>query len=216
MKLKLLLADHHEIFREGLKILLKNNEDIEIVSACSTGDEALRSVMKNQVDVVLMDIGLPNCNGIDAIKQIRENRPELGIIVLTHSEDDHDLYAAIRAGANAYVIKRITMRNLVKIITLVAEGDIIISPPMGMKLVREFNLLEEGKDSAKLASLLSKREESVLSLVANNLSTQEIANELSISKHTVSVHLRNIMEKLHTHSRQQAVALVGKNKLIQA
>jgi len=128
--------------------------------------------------------------------------------VLTYSETDDDFISAARAGAKGYLSKDVSIENLIKAITLVAEGGVVVSPPMATRPLSEFNSLEESKDATKLTALLSKREQAVLSLVAQGFTNMEIVTTLVISDNTVKVHLRNIMEKLHAHTRQQAVSLV--------
>jgi len=213
-KVKLLLADKNEIFREGLAKLLEHEPNIEVVSTCSKGLEAVESTYKYQPDVILIDTELSECSGIEAVQRIHEGLPKTSIIVLTYSEADGNLISAARAGAKAYLSKDVSLENLVKAIILVAEGGVVLSPPMAARLLAEFNFLEEGKDAAKLVTLLSKREQLVLSLVEQGFINREIATTLFISENTVKVHLRNIMEKLHAHTRQQAVSLVrGKDLL---
>ncbi len=140
--------------------------------------------------------------------------PKTNIIVLTHSEADEDLISVTRAGAVAYLSKDVSIANLIKAITLVANGGVVVSPPMAKRLLGEFGSLKESSDAEKLARLLSKREKTVLSFVAQGSTNREIANTLVISENTVKVHLRNIMEKLHAHTRQKAVSLVGGKDLM--
>ena len=208
-KIKLLLADKSEIFREGLIKLLEQESSIEIVYACCTGLEAVESAHEHQPDIVLIDTELSECSGIEAMQRIHEGLPKVGIIVLTCSEANADFISAVKAGARAYISKDTSVENLIKAVTFVAEGGVIVSPPMAARLLAEFNFLEEHKDAAKSedVSLLSKREQAVLSLVGQGFTNREIATTLSISENTVKVHLRNIMEKLHAHTRQQAVVL---------
>ena len=148
------------------------------------------------------------------MQRIHEALPKTSIMVLTHLETNENLFAAASLGAIAYLSKDICAENLVKAIILVADGEVVLSPPMAGRLLAEFNLLEEGKSGAKLVILLSKREQAVLSLVEQGLTNKEIAITLFISQNTVSVHLRNIMEKLHAHTRQEAVSLVGGKDLL--
>jgi len=207
-KVKLLLAEKSEIFRDGLVKLLEREPDIEVVCTCRTGLEAVESTSEHQPDVILIDPELCECSGIEVIQRIHERLPKTAIIVLTYSKANHDLLSAIKAGARAYISKDIiSTENLIKTIILVAEGQVIVSSPMAARLLAEFNLLAERKDVAKVGdvSLLSKREQAVLSLVAQGLTNREIATSLFISEHTVKVHLRNIMGKLQAHTRQQAV-----------
>ena len=171
-------------------------------------EKAVESAHKHQPDVILIDTGLPECSGVEVVQRIHEELPKINILVLSHSETD-DLISAVRTGAKAYLSKDISINNLIKAIFLVANGGVVVSPPMAARLLQEFSFLEEGKDATKLIALLSKREQTVLSLVAQGFINREIATTLVICENTVKVHLRNIMEKLHAHTRQQAVSLVG-------
>ena len=217
MKIRLLLADKSEIFREGLTKLLEHEPNIEVVYACGRGLEAVESANKYQPDIILIDTGLSECSGIEAIQRIHERLPKTSIIVLTHSEANGEFLTTVRAGARAYISKDIGVENLIKIITLVAEGEVIVYSLIAARLLLEFNSLGERKDAAKSGDItpLSERERSVLALVAQGLTNREVATTLFISEHTVKVHLRNIMEKLHAHTRQQAVAkATGKKRAI--
>jgi len=212
--MKLALAGKNEIFREGLAKLLQNEPDIDVVCTCRSALEAAESTYKHQPDVLLIDVELSESSSFELVQRIHKALPKMGIIVLTHSKADDDLISAVKAGAKAYLSKDVSLENLIKAIILVATGGVVVSPPMAERLLAELNLLEEGKDTTKLAILLSKREHEVLSLVARGLTNSEIATILFISKSTVKVHLRNVMEKLHTHTRQKAVALLsGKDPL---
>jgi len=213
-KIRLVLADKEEIFREGLAKLLESEPDIEVACTCRTGLEAVESVHKHQPDVILIDTGLPECSGVELVQRIHEELPKTHIIVFSRSETDDDLISTTRAGVKAYLSRDVSIENLIKSITLVAEGGVVVSPPMAARLLAQFNLLEESKDSAKLITLLSKREQAVLSLVAQGFTNREIATTLVICENTVKVHLRNIMEKLHAHTRQQAVSLAGGKGLL--
>jgi len=215
-KVKLLLAEKSEIFRDGLVKLLEHEPSIEVVCTCRTGLEAVECANEHQPDVLLIDPELCECNGIETIQRIHERLPNTNIIVLTHSELDTDLISAIKAGARAYISKDgISIENLIKTITLVAAGEVIVSSPMASRLLAEISLLGEDKGAAKAGGVsLSKREQAVLSLVAQGLTNREIATSLFISEHTVKVHLRNIMGKFHAHTRQQAVALAGEKAAI--
>ena len=186
--------------------------------------EAVEGANEHRPDVILIDPELCESNpelcepsGIEVMQRIHERLPKTAIIVLTCSKANHDLISAIKAGATAYISKDIiSIENLIKIITLVAEGEVIVSFPMTARLLLEFSPLRERKDTAKLVdiTLLSKREKSVLAMVAQGLTNREVATTLFISEHTVKVHLRNIMGKFHAHTRQQAVALAREKAAI--
>ena len=214
VKIRLVLADKCEIFREGLAKLLESEPDIEVVGTCCTESETVESTHKHQPDVILIGTGLPECSDVKVVQRIHEGLSKTNIIVLTHSKADADLISATRAGAKAYLSKDVSIESLIKAIFLVAEGGVVVSPPMAAKLLAEFNFLKEGEDAAKLINLLSKREQAVLSLTAQGFTNREIATTLVISENTVKVHLRNIMEKLHAHTRQEAVSLVGGKDLL--
>ena len=213
-KIRLVLADKYEIFREGLAKLLKSELGVEVVCTCCTGSEAVESAYKHRPDVILIDTELPECSGVEVVQRIHKELPKTNMIMLTHSETDDDLISAARAGAKAYLSKDVSIENLIRAIILVAEGGVVVSPPMAARLLQEFNFLEEGKDAAKLVALLSKREQAVLSLVEQGFTNREIATTLVISENTVKVHVRTIMEKLHAHTRQEAVSLVGGKGLL--
>lgn len=213
-KIRLVLADKEDIFREGLAKLLESEPGIEVVCMCRTGLEAIECVYKHQPDVILMDTGLPECSDVEVVQRIHEGLSKTNIIMLTHSETDDDLVSTVRAGAKAYLSKDVSIGTLIKTIILVAEGGFVVSPPMAERLLAEFNFLEGGKDATKLITLLSKREQAVLSLVSQGFTNREIATTLVICANTVKVHLRTIMEKLHAHTRQQAVSLVGGKGLL--
>ena len=215
-KVKLLLAEKSEIFRDGLVKLLEHEPDIEIVCTCRTGLEAIESANEHQPDVVIIDTELCECSGIEAMQRIHERLPNTNIIVLTHSKAHADLISAVKAGARAYISKDVSLDDLIKAIVLVAGHGVVLSPPMASRLLAEINLLGEDKGVAKAGgvSLLSKREQAVLSLVAQGLTNGEIATSLFISEHTVKVHVRNIMGKFHAHTRQQAVALAREKATI--
>ena len=161
-----------------------------------------------------MDTRLLECSGIEVAQRIHEELLKTNIIMLTHSETDEDLISAARAGAKGYLSKDISIESLTKAIILVAEGGVVVSSPMAARLLPEFNSLHEDKDALKLVILLSKREKEVLSLVTQGFTNKEIATTLVICENTVKAHLRNIMEKLHTNTRQKAVSLVRGQDLL--
>ena len=163
-----------------------------------------------------MDIELSECSGFESIQRIQEKLPETKVIALTHSGEDTDLFSALRAGARAYVSKDTSLEDLIKVINLVAEGNVVISAPMTARFLDKLNPLKELKGVVKPGDefILSKREKTVLSLVAQGLTNGEIANTLYISPHTVKVHLRNIMAKLQVKNRQQAVVLAKEKDML--
>ncbi|MFC1875609.1 LuxR C-terminal-related transcriptional regulator [Chloroflexota bacterium] len=203
----LLLVDSSQIFIEGLVNVLKNEPNIKVVCVCHTGVEAIKCAHECKPDVILIDTELSGCGDINVIQNIHADLPMVNIIALTSSEILENLIGCIRAGARAYISKNSSTENLVRVINLVADGEVVVSPPLATKVLEEFTLLEKYKDTAKLedCSVLSKREQEVLSLVAQGFTNKDVATTLCISEQTVKVHMRNVMGKLHAHNRQQAV-----------
>ena len=213
-KIRLVLADKSEIFREGLAKLIEHDPDVEVVCTCCAGSEAVESAYEHQPDVILLGSRLSECSGIEVAQRIHEGLPETNIVVLVHSEADEDLVPIAKAGVKAYLSEDISIGDLIFVIGFVAEGGVVVSPPVAARLLAEFDSLQKDKGAAKLVTLLSKREKETLSLVAQGLTNKEIATTLVISENTVKVHLRNIMDKLHASTRQQAVSLVGGKDLL--
>jgi DNA-binding NarL/FixJ family response regulator len=211
--MNLLLVDKREIFREGLSCLLASQPDIEVVVACGSGTEAIEKVSRLQPDVIILDTEIED-GSPDVVCRIRKSLPNSAqILMLTHSEEHRDLFDALKCGARGYLTKDATIGDLVKAVNVIAEGGVIISPPMASKMLQEFNSLNTAGETkpADYELQLTKREKEVLTLIGGGATNREIANTLSIAENTVKVHLRNIMEKLHVQSRLQA-ALMARGK----
>lgn len=208
-KIKVLVVDAREIFREGLVKILERQPNLQVVGTCSTGRQAIGKASQLKPDVVLLDTEISNCEFVEVTRRFYELLPETRVIILTHSEENRDLFSAIRAGAMAYLTKDIKVEDLIRNITRVHAGDVIISPPLASRLIGEFSLLEESKalTEKKVKIGLSKRELEVLSLVVRGATNRDIAKDLFISENTVKVHLSKILEKLHVNNRQQAAIL---------
>jgi two-component system NarL family response regulator len=206
-KIRILIIDKRELFREGLRKILDDQPNMEVVFTCSKIHQGFDKAVELKPDIVLLDTSLSKYECILAIQRLCQSLMKSKIIVLTHSEEDKDLFAALRVGAKAYISKLISIEGLVRVIHDVNAGDVIISPPMASKLLEEFSSLEEEREKAerKQDTGLSTREREVLTLVARGDTNKEIANALFITENTVKVHLRNIMEKLNVRNRQQAI-----------
>jgi DNA-binding NarL/FixJ family response regulator len=207
--IRLLIVDDHNLFRQGLIRILGDYEQLQIVGQAANGRDALALVEQLQPDVVLMDVNMPVLSGPDAVRQIRARHPTLPVVMLTVSERDEDLFDAIRAGAQGYLLKNVGAAELIDALQRVHAGEAILAPSMAVRLLEEFRALAEQApqepDRAQVDEL-SERELDVLRLVAQGLSNREIADALGLSEHTVKTHLANILDKLHLRSRAHAAA----------
>jgi len=205
---RVLVVDDHPVFRQGLISVLQQYPEFEVVGQATNGVEAVVKAGELQPDVVVMDIGMPGGDGVEATTVVQQRLPQVKVLIVTVSEKDDDLFAAIKAGAKGYLLKSASLLELIDSIRLVAKGEAIISPPMAVRLLGEFQ--QATKDRAdKELSELSPREREVLQLVATGASNKAIATQFFISETTVKAHLRSILEKLHAHNRAEAVALAA-------
>jgi two-component system NarL family response regulator len=214
--IRVLIADDHALFRRGLRMVLDSEDGVEVVGEAEDGDGAVAQAEDLAPDVVLMDVRMPKVSGIDAARSIADSVPSARILMLTVSDEEEDLYEAIKAGAAGYLLKEISIEEVASAIRAVVAGQSLISPSMAAKLLTEFNTLAKRAEerSAVPTPRLTERELEVLKLVAQGLSNREIANELFISDNTVKNHVRNILEKLHLHSRMEAVVYAVREKLL--
>ncbi len=215
--IKVLIVDDHTLFRRGIAAVLANQEGLEVVGEASDGLEAIEKSKEIAPDVILMDLNMPRCSGLEAIQALQAEMPQVNILVLTVSEMEADLFAAIKFGATGYLLKKAEPEELVHAILHIAQGGAIVSPLMATKLLTEFKDLAAGaeREPNKNANAdLSPREGEVLQLVAQGATNKEIADSLFISENTVKTHLRSIMEKLHLANRSQAAAYAVKRGLV--
>jgi len=215
-RIKVLVVDDHTIFRRGLMAVLRSREQLSVVGQASGGEEAIQKARELNPDIILMDIQMPGCNGIEATRSIRDNKFSGGILVLTVSDRDDDFFAAIKAGANGYLLKNAEPEELTYAITHIAQGEAIISPAMAKKLLGEFKSVtsSEAARSARPDTCLSQREVEIVRLVAKGATNRDIASSLFITENTVKCHMRNITEKLHIKNRYQAVAYAARQGLL--
>ena len=214
--IRILVADDHALFRRGLNMVLETEGGIEVIGEAEDGAEAVEKALDLAPDVVLMDVRMPRLSGIEAAARIREGIPSVKILMLTVSDEEDDLYAAIKAGANGYLLKEISIEEVADAIRAVTQGQSLISPSMASKLLDEFTSLSKQADEKQgpHAPRLTERELEVLQLVAQGLSNRKIADKLYISENTVKNHVRNMLEKLHVHSRMEAVLYAMRENLI--
>jgi two-component system NarL family response regulator len=215
--LRVLIVDDHALFRRGLQMVLKQEPDIDVVGEAADGHEAVDKAQELMPDVVLMDVRMPGQSGIKATEQIRERLPHAKILMLTISDDETDLYNAIKAGASGYLLKEISIEEVADAVRSVWQGQSRISPSMASKLLAEFAAMSKrATERHQLpAPRLTDREMEVLRLVAQGMNNRVIARELFISENTVKNHIRNILEKLHLHSRMEAVVYAVREKLLE-
>ncbi len=214
--IRVLIVDDHALFRRGLEMVLEGEADIEVVGEASDGQEAVERAEKTTPDVVLMDVRMPKQSGIEATREIKEMLPSARILMLTISDDEADLYEAIKAGASGYMLKEISIEEIAGAVRSVYQGQSLISPSMASKLLTEFaTIVKRREERVQLPGpRLTERELEVLKLVARGMNNRDIGAELFISENTVKNHVRNILDKLHLHSRMQAVVYAVREKLL--
>ena len=215
---RVLVVDDHTLFRRGITAVLANQEGLEVVGEALDGLEAIEKTKEIAPDVVLMDLNMPRCSGLEAIQALQTEMPQVNVLVLTVSDKEADLFAAVKFGARGYILKNTEPEELIHAILHIAQGGVIVSPLMATKLLTEFKDLSAGVERESIRgteAILSPREGEVLQLVAQGASNRKIADSLFISENTVKTHLRNIMEKLHLANRSQAAAYAINRGLVQ-
>ena len=218
--IRTMIVDDHALFRRGLEMVLDSEPDIELVSEASDGAEAVEKAGETLPDVVLMDIRMPRSSGIEACRALKDVVPSAKIVMLTISDEEADLFEAIRAGASGYLLKDIPLDEVADTVRAVDGGQSLINPSMAGKLLTEFATLARREAASEPpqqvpAPKLTDREMQVLKLIARGMNNRDIAKELFISENTVKNHVRNILEKLQIHSRMEAVMVAVREKLIE-
>lgn len=215
-KIRVLVCDDHEILRKGIVQLLNLQQGFEVIGEAVDGMEAVKLVEKLKPHVILMDVQMPKMNGIAATACIRQQNQEVKIIMLTISNDDNDLFEAIKSGANGYLLKNMNLEELFDHVKETYKGETAFSPGLADKILTQFSqisnrLVDQGKSQYKL----SIRETDVLGLVAKGKTNKNIAELLFISEHTVKKHLQHILEKLHVSNRAEAAAFAIREGLVE-
>lgn len=215
--IRVLVVDDHALFRRGLQMVLEQEPDMEVAAEANDGLEAVSAAGDLLPDVVLMDVRMPRQGGIDACMSVKEVVPSARIVMLTISDEENDLYEAIKAGASGYLLKEISIDEVAAAVRAVHGGQSLISPSMASKLLDEFaSMLKQGDERQQVpAPRLTEREMEVLRLVARGLNNRDIAKQLYISENTVKNHVRNILEKLQLHSRMEAVVYAVRERLLE-
>jgi DNA-binding NarL/FixJ family response regulator len=202
-RLRILLADDHPLFRDGLKALLASVGDVDLVAEASTGSEVVERALELQPDVVVMDLHMPEVNGIEATRRVVESSPHVGVLVLTMVEDDDAVFAAMRAGARGYLLKGSNQEEIVHAVRAVGTGEAVFGPAIAARLIEYFSSSPSGPPQA--FPELTQREREVLELIAQGEGNAAIARRLVISQKTVRNHVSNIFTKLRVADRAQAI-----------
>lgn len=214
--LRILLVDDHVLFRKGLVSLLTSHPDMKVVGEAGDGLEAVTRAQETEPEVILMDIHMPNCDGLEAVRLIKGLMPAVQIIMLTVSDDDEDLFAAIQNGAKGYLLKNLEPSQLFDMLRRVRAGEAPISGAMAAKILQEFQQSEQSsKPQPELTDTLTAREIAVLEEIVKGATNKEIAETLHITENTVKIHLRNILEKLHVQNRVQAAVHAVREGLVE-
>ncbi|MGG3905336.1 response regulator [Geobacillus stearothermophilus] len=218
MKTRIAIIDDHQLFREGIKRILEFEGDFEVVAEGSDGSEALSIVETYRPDLVLMDINMPDINGVEATKQLIEAYPDTKVVVLSIHDDEHYVMRALQMGATGYLLKEMDADTLIEAVRIVAEGGSYLHPKVTHNLIREYRRLTSEKDGVAVKQevrrplhLLTRREWEVLQLLADGKSNRAIGEALYISEKTVKNHVSSILQKLNVNDRTQAVVVAIKN-----
>ncbi len=192
-KIKLLIADDHHLFLEGIRSLLEKEEGMEIMAAASNGEEVLDLIQEIPVDICIIDINMPGLNGIDTAKYIKQHHSQIKIIILTTYNDKEFVMTMLKIGVEGYVLKNATKKDLVKAINEVMQGNNYFASDVHNYIVNDF--MNKVKHSSREAVVLTKREKEIVQLLAQELTNDQIAERLHISFRTVETHRKNIMQK---------------------
>lgn len=205
-EVRLLLVDDHAVVRTGLRMLLESQKDLRIIGEASTGAEALEMAEREQPQIIVMDITLPDMSGIEVTRRLKQAHPEITVVALTIHEDEQYFFEMLQAGAAGYVPKRAAPDDLIGAIRAAAVGEIYLYPSLAKALVADYLSRAGGEPQQNsLEEPLTPREEEVMRLVAQGLTNDEIAEQLVISRHTVARHRENLMRKLGLHNRSELV-----------
>jgi DNA-binding NarL/FixJ family response regulator len=210
--IRLLIVDNHTLFRQGLVSLLQSEPGLQVIGEAGGGEEALKLAQEVQPDVVLMDVKMPGMDGVEATRRLLEVMPHARVLMLTVSEEEENLFAAIQAGARGYILKNADADELLQAIHRVHAGEAMLSPMMTFRLLQ---VLRSGGALPPSSELpLTSREQDVFQLLVQGASNRQIAESLTITENTVKTHVRNILEKLELHSRSEVAAYARRVNLI--
>jgi two-component system, NarL family, response regulator LiaR len=211
--ISVLIIDDHQLVREGVRTFLEKQGDITVVGEAASGQDGLRLVAELVPDVVLMDLVMPEMDGVETTRRLKQASPGTQVIVLTSFDDDDHILPAIRAGALSYIMKDVSTAQLADAVRKAAAGEVVMTPHVAARVMQE--LRQGPRTSTPFASELSEREAEVLRLIADGRSNTDIAERLVISEHTVKRHVSNILSKLHLEDRTQAAVYAWRSGLVE-
>ncbi|MFP3940638.1 MAG: response regulator [Thermoanaerobaculia bacterium] len=213
--MRLVIADDHALFRDSLRSLLTSH-GVEVLGEARNGKEAIDLAWRYKPDVVLMDLMMPEMDGLEATKRLVAELPEVKVVVLTASDDESNLFEAIKAGAKGYLLKDLEAQRFFLLLDGVAKGEPALTPTLARKLLDEFARPKSSTRDAYDPDALTEREQEVLELMVEGVtSNRRLAGELGVSENTVKFHVRNILDKLHLHNRAQVVAYALRHRLVE-
>ncbi|MEJ2212300.1 MAG: response regulator transcription factor [Anaerolineae bacterium] len=214
-KIRVLLADDHSLFREGLAGILRAQPDFEVVGEAGDGLEAVIKARELKPDLIVLDVCMPGCDGVEATQRIKRELDDIVIVMLTVRDDNEKLFEAIKNGAQGYLLKNIRSRELLNLLRGAVNGEAAITPALGGRMLEEFRrLAQRDIPTDDDAVYLTQREQEVLVHVAHGATDKEISDELNLSIHTVKTHMRNILAKLHLSHRHEAALYALREGLI--
>ncbi|MBA2287600.1 MAG: response regulator transcription factor [Ktedonobacteraceae bacterium] len=215
MKIRILLADDHTILRAGLKMMLNAQPDMEVVGEAHDGRQAIHEAQRLQPDIVLMDITMPDINGIEATRQLKKLLPEARVLILTMHENDEYIFQALRAGASGYLLKEAADTDLIYALHIIQSGQFYLSPIAQSVMVGDYLQRVRAGEEKDSYSSLTEREREILKLVAEGFTNNKIAERLIISPKTVDTHRTHVMDKLNLHSRAELVKYAMRRGLLE-
>jgi two-component system response regulator NreC len=214
-QIRIVLADDHNIIRSGLRLLLERQPDFKVVAEAADGRQAVQLVAKHHPDVVILDIGMPELNGIEATRQIVAQESHPNVVILSMHSDESYVLRALKAGARAYILKNAAEADLIRAVQAVSEGKSFFSPVISKMLLEDYVRQVREKEVEDSYDLLTPREREILQLIAEGKTNKEIATILGLSPHTIETHRGNILEKLNLHSVPELILYAVRKGIIQ-